>query len=162
MNYTIDRITRNDIDGIFLIEQECFVHPRSKTSLLGELDNDNAFFYTVKSGDRALGYGGMNTVLDEGYIVKIAVLKEYRRQGIAQTILDKLYDCCIKKRLSFLTLEVRKSNDAAIMLYQKNGFELLGERKNFYSSPTENALIMTKYFDRNVSLDENIGNRKFL
>jgi len=49
------------------------------------------------------------------------------------------------KGLSFLTLEVRESNVAAAALYEKMGFQRVGVRKNFYSAPQENAVLMTRY-----------------
>ena len=47
--------------------------------------------------------------------------------------------------LSFVTLEVRESNDPAKMLYAKHGFEVVGLRKNYYTKPKENAVLMTVY-----------------
>ena len=92
------------------------------------------------------GYCGLNTILDEGYITNVAVLESYRRQGIGKLLVNALIDFANEKNLAFLTLEVRKSHTPAINLYKNNGFEEVGERKNYYTSPLENALLMTKYF----------------
>ena len=87
----------------------------------------------------------MSYVLDEGYISNVAVSAEYRRQGIADALINKLCERAEELDLSFVTLEVRKSNDPAIALYSKYGFVPVGERKNYYEQPRENALLMTKY-----------------
>ena len=92
-----------------------------------------------------MGYGGMYTVLDEGYVTNIGVLPEYRKNGIGTKIVNKLIDFSIVKQLSFISLEVRVSNVVAINLYKKLGFEEQGKRKNFYSNPVEDALIMTRF-----------------
>ena len=93
-----------------------------------------------------MGYGSLSVILDEGYIIDIAVLKEYRRQKAATFILQAIVDFAKIKSLKFLTLEVRESNDAAISLYSKFGFLKVGERKNYYSDPKENAVLLTKTF----------------
>jgi ribosomal-protein-alanine N-acetyltransferase len=93
-----------------------------------------------------VGYGGMYTVLNEGYVTNIGVLPQFRRKGIGKSLVEKLLDYSKEKNLEFLTLEVRVSNKAATNLYKSFGFESVGNRKNFYSNPTEDALIMTRYF----------------
>jgi len=88
----------------------------------------------------------MYTVLDEGYVTNIGVLPDFRRRGIGAKIVKELIDFSVEKALSFLSLEVRVSNLAAIELYKSFGFEEVGKRKNFYRLPNEDALIMTRYF----------------
>ena len=83
-------------------------------------------------------------LLDEGYITNVAVLPEVRRLHVADALMDKLEEVSAAKGLSFITLEVRESNFPAISLYRKHGYETAGVRKNYYQSPSENALIMTK------------------
>ena len=81
-------------------------------------------------------------MLGEVSVNNIAVLDAHRRKGIAKALLQQmLLDL---SQAQSVTLEVRKSNSAAIALYKAFGFEQVGERKNFYSQPTENAILMTK------------------
>lgn len=68
----------------------------------------------------------------------------YRRKGIAQLLMGKLWEYA-EEFAAFVTLEVRESNLPAISLYEKLGYERVGLRKNFYSSPVENAVLMTKF-----------------
>ena len=88
----------------------------------------------------AVGYMGLQIFCGEGYVTNVAVLPEYRRQGIAQKLILKE----LENEMNFITLEVRKSNAPAINLYQKMGFENVGIRPRFYTAPDEDAVIMTK------------------
>ena len=85
-------------------------------------------------------------LLDEGYITNVAVRPECRRQGIAGKLLDVFLNFAQGNRLAFLTLEVRASNEAAIILYGRHGFRGVGRRRNYYEHPREDAIIMTREF----------------
>ncbi len=142
----VSPMTDGDIAEIALIEKECFSTPWSEESLRSELTNDGAVFLTAKTDGEVSGYIGMHTVLDECYIANIAVKNKFRRMGIGSLLLKQAENAAREKNCSFISLEVRVSNTPAITLYEKYGYVSQGERKNFYSSPTENALIMTKTF----------------
>ncbi|MCL1925008.1 MAG: ribosomal protein S18-alanine N-acetyltransferase [Defluviitaleaceae bacterium] len=86
-------------------------------------------------------------VFDTADIINIEVLPKYRRKGIATSLLKDFFEICNNAKtggVSKFFLEVRKSNENAINLYIKNGFEVISERKNYYKKPTENALVMIK------------------
>lgn len=121
------------------IEKECFSAPWSEESFKNA---ENTRFYVFFEDERAVGYVGIYSVLDEGYITNIAVLKKYRKKGIATSLLKELTEK--EKNLSFITLEVRASNTAAIALYEKFNFKQEGVRKAFYSNPREDGLILTR------------------
>lgn len=142
----IEPMLDEHIDGIALIEKKCFSVPWSENALRDELENPNAFFLTALCDGSPVGYVGSYGVCGESYITNIAVLPEYRRRGIGERLLNELIGHCKDENCTFLTLEVRKSNFAAITLYEKLGFERVGERKDFYEKPTENALLYTKFF----------------
>lgn len=144
--YTIKKMTHEDIPFVALIEKECFSSPWSEEGLSAELSNASAEFYVLISEGEICAYMGMHIVLDECYIANVAVKADCRRKGYGLRLVENALKIAREKSCSFITLEVRVSNKSAISLYEKCGFEALGERKNFYSSPTENALIMTKYF----------------
>ena len=132
-------------DDIEIIEKQCFSTPWSKKAILESYSHGTRFIL-AKVGSKTVGYMGISTVLDEGYITNIAVLPEFRKRGIASAILDFCVDFSKQNKLSFITLEVRESNENAIKLYEKFGFVKEGTRKNFYTNPTENALILTRRF----------------
>lgn len=142
----IEKMTFAHITQVAELEKMCFVHPWSEKSLEDELENENSLFFVCTDSGRVLGYIGMNFVLDEGYIYNVAVDENFRNRGIATSLINELVTFAKKNSFSFLTLEVRASNEKAISLYSDFGFIKAGERKNYYSEPTEDAILMTKYF----------------
>ena len=99
----------------------------------------------TETGETA-GYLGCHLILDEGYIANVAVSPERRREGIGSLLVHGLIQRAAEKGASFLTLEVRASNQPAIALYRACGFEPVGTRPNFYEKPKEDALLMTLNF----------------
>ena len=138
-------MSADDAKNIAELEKQTFSEPWSKDAVLDSHKNGTIFLIAEKNDD-FLGYCGLNTVLDEGYITNIAVKPEHRRQGVASAILTELDEYAKKLSLDFISLEVRESNLAAQSLYLKHGYEVAGQRKNFYIKPRENAIIMTKRF----------------
>lgn len=128
------------------LERVCFGDPWSREAFLEELQNPAAHFIVAERSGAFAGYAGMSWVLDEGYVFNIAVAPAFRRRGVARALLRVLDTFAQEKRLAFLSLEVRTSNNAAIALYRSCGFETQGIRPHFYEHPPENAYIMTKYY----------------
>ena len=91
------------------------------------------------------GYVGLEYVLDEGYITDLAVFSRCRRHGVGTALLRELERRGRALGLRFLTLEVRPSNAAALGLYRGMGYWEEGRRRDFYTSPREDALLLTKY-----------------
>ena len=135
------------------LERICFSRPWSKRMLGEELENQCAAFLVAEDENgTVLGYAGLLVMLDEGYITNVAVFPEYRRLGVAAKIIDVYMNFAAANDLAFLTLEVRPSNEAAIALYRRFGFEEVGRRKNYYDLPKEDALILTRYFDKEAEV----------
>lgn len=145
MEIKIFRATESDAYDISLLEAECFSVPWTKENIIDSL-NSATVFYVAKQEDKTVGYLGMQNAMGDGYITNIAVTSEFRKMGVATKLLSALFDYATKSQMNFISLEVRKSNNPAISLYQKLGFKDVGTRKNFYTSPKEDAVIMTKYF----------------
>ena len=142
----IRKMTDTDIEAVAEIEKSCFSSPWTREGLESELANPQAEFFVLECEGTVAAYMGMHIVLDECYIANVAVSPAFRKRGFGERLVKNALSVAEKKSCSFITLEVRVSNTPAIALYEKCGFERVGERKNFYSSPTENALIMTRYF----------------
>ena len=148
MEYTICDAAAAHIPQIEHLERQCFSLPWTAEQLKDQLkDNQHEFIAAFAPDGTVLGYVGMMYVLDEGYISNVAVSPEYRRQGIADALIDRLCIICRGLELSFVTLEVRAGNMPAIALYEKHGFHRVGLRKNYYERPKEDALLMTKYLN---------------
>lgn len=135
----------SQITDIVKIEEACFSQPWSENSLKESFLNGTQFIF-VQENSKKVGYAGINIVADEGYITNIGVLPDCRNRGIATLIMSEIIRIALKKELSFVSLEVRKSNEKAIRLYDKFGFSQEGIRKKFYTHPTEDALIFTRRF----------------
>ena len=145
---TITDVNPQHLDEIQEIENACFSLPWHRAALEKQMCSDNCvFFAALDESGSVIGYIGLMYVLDEGYISNVAVSPQYRRQGVADALIDALIDRA-KGFLAFVTLEVRESNHAAIYLYTKHGFETVGKRKNYYDRPKENALLMTLFFKK--------------
>ena len=147
MTYDIIPMTSEHLDQVAQIEMLCFSDPWSRRMLSEHLENECAATLVALGSDGTiLGYAGLLVVLDEGYITNIAVLPDYRRQGIAGELLGVFRRFAEGNNLAFLTLEVRESNTAARALYAKYGYKEVGVRKNYYDHPKENAILMTLEF----------------
>lgn len=137
-----ERLTEKTLDGVAELEKMCFSQPWSRQSL-ELLTKEGIGVGMVCSRDgKVCAYGGMIVAVDEGQITNIATHPDYRRQGFGRAIVESLIKYAKMNGLDSISLEVRESNRAAIELYSSLGFKVEGKRKDFYTKPTENALIM--------------------
>lgn len=132
-----------DIASVAEIERLCFDEPWSENSLKLLLQEKNIGFVAILDG-QVVAYGGLVTVLDEGQITNIATHPNYRRLGLARRIMRAIDDFSKESGIAYLSLEVREKNQAARSLYSSCGWSEAGIRKNFYSKPLDNAVIMIK------------------
>ena len=128
-------------------EQICFSNPWTLGDVEDVMCNEATVFFTAvdcsyTDEDKVAGYVGMYRVLDEGQILNIAVLPQYRKMGVGSALLEKIIEFSRGNGITFLTLEVRESNTAARALYEKFGFYQVGIRRDYYTAPKENAILM--------------------
>ena len=145
-----------DIDEIVRLEERCFpTEPWSRQMFSEELENDLALFVVAEDtgfgGKIGEGHGRIAGYLIawviapvECQVGSIAVLPEYRRQGIARQLLGILLQTCRETGTPDAYLEVRVSNTAAIELYQSLGFAQDGLRKAYYQDG-EDAITMARH-----------------
>ena len=146
MYYQVVPMDRSHIPQIVQLEQTCFSVPWTENMLTDALFDLQASFIVAEDDEgNVVGYAGLHVVLDEGYIDNVAVEPDARRHGVASALLD-VFCRFGEVNLSFLTLEVRASNEAAIGLYEKHGFHRAGLRPGYYQKPKEDAVIMTREF----------------
>lgn len=146
----IEELKESEISAIAEIEKLSFLKPWSEESIKSSFNSNSCRFFTAKT-DKIVGYIGLSIAADEGYILNVAVLPDYRGQGIGRNLVSFVIEN-YSESLSFLTLEVRPSNKPAVNLYTSLGFKKVGERPSYYSNPTENALLLTKYFNSNSEI----------
>ena len=138
----IRKMTEADLEQVCAIENETFSDPWSEADFRNSLFDDKNDYLVVDIEGKIAGYCGFWGVLEEGDIFNVAVKKEYRRQHIGEKMLKALLEKGISRGITSFTLEVRYSNEPAIRLYEALGFTRAGIRKDFYSKPKEDAVIM--------------------
>jgi len=139
---TIRKMTPDDIDRVAELEELIFSVPWSKSSFFDAINSKDDIYLVAEMDGVICGYCGLWGVVGEGQITNVAVAPESRRKGIALLMLKELLKRAEAENIKEFILEVRESNIAAFTLYKQLGFEEVGIRKNFYSKPTENAIIM--------------------
>lgn len=142
----IETLKNQYIDGIDEINRLSFSKPWSKSLIAQDMYNPNCFYAVGIEENQVVGYAGITVIAGEANITNVATHPDRRREGIGKKLLSHLIDICKENNFLLITLEVRRSNIAAIALYKSLGFEIEGERKRYYSDNGEDALIMTKIF----------------
>lgn len=145
MEFIIREASLKDIPALEKLEQQCFSVPWTKEQLIAQLPDGTHRFLVAERGGELLGYVGMMFVLDEGYISNVATAPSARRNGIGRALISALLKQAEELALSFVTLEVRRSNEPAKALYAQQGFIPVGERRDYYQRPKEDAILMTNF-----------------
>jgi ribosomal-protein-alanine N-acetyltransferase len=136
--------TAAQIDDVLVIEESAFTSPWTRAMYLAELENrDVSFCFLAKNDDgRPVGFCSVWRVADELHINNLAVLPEFRRAGIGSALLHHVLRHGAESGAQRATLEVRQSNDAARLLYERFGFTVASVRRAYYSKPVEDALVL--------------------
>ena len=146
-NIKIRKIKESDIQAIANLEAACFAHnPWPEEQIAYEMkENPCAYVYVATCEEEIVGYLDFMITFDSATIDRICVASEYRRQGIAKALLDKMVEVCKKQkdRVDFITLEVRASNAEAIKLYEKNEWVRVTTKPHYYEDG-EDALYLVR------------------
>ena len=137
-------MTKAHVAQIAALEELCFSDPWSESSIASELDNPLALWLVAADEDHVVGYVGSQSVMGWADMMNIAVRPDYRRQGIAWELVERLVTALRENDVTCLTLEVRASNAPAQALYEALAFQQVGRRPNYYRNPKEDALILRK------------------
>ena len=140
-------MTEEDVEAVFLLESVCFPDPWSRKSIRSTLREDRSCMLVAEENGVICGYLNSTYLFEELNLNRIAVSPDFRRRHDGASLLEALVDFCTARGLTRLMLEVREGNLPARRLYESFGFISLGERKNFYQNPVENALLLTRYLD---------------
>ena len=140
----IRQMQARDIPAVAELEIQIFSDPWSENSIRSSFDNKISCWLVAEIDGVVVGYIGSEAVLDSADMMNVAVSPDYRRQGIAEALVNGLSDALREKDIRFLMLEVRVSNMPAIALYEKLGFTVAGRRPRYYSNPREDAYVMRK------------------
>ncbi|MBQ6315705.1 MAG: ribosomal protein S18-alanine N-acetyltransferase [Mogibacterium sp.] len=153
--FGIRRARLFDVPAISRLEMETSGTPWSSESITRDItSNDKAYMVVAELGESdpengilgdVIGYADMWIVAGEAELNNIAIDEKYRGHHFGEQLLDHLLTKCREAGCKVMNLDVRKSNQAAIALYEKMGFERVGIRPRYYRNNKEDAILMTKY-----------------
>jgi ribosomal-protein-alanine N-acetyltransferase len=131
-----------DLEAIETIEQRAYPTPWSRSMFASELAKPTSICLGAFERDELLGYVINSRYVDAWHIMNVAVDPDHQRRGVASRLLERLFELTRDDERRGYTLEVRISNEAAIELYERLGFEPRGIRRGYYTDNREDALIM--------------------
>jgi [ribosomal protein S18]-alanine N-acetyltransferase len=141
------RLTLTDLAAIERIERRAYPTPWSRSMFAGELAKTSSICLgavDTERGETLIGYLIISRYSDAWHVMNVAVHEDYRGQGIATKLLNRLFELTAGDDRRGYTLEVRVSNSGAIRLYERLGFVPRGIRRGYYTDNREDALIMWK------------------
>jgi ribosomal-protein-alanine N-acetyltransferase len=139
----IDPMVQSDLPAVLRIEGLSFSTSWPANAFANELrDNKLAHYFVGRFEGQVVAYGGIWVILEDSHITTIAVHPDFRGLKLGEEMLLKLLDEAILQGASWITLEVRESNESAQRLYRKYGFTTVSTRRGYYSDNGENALVM--------------------
>lgn len=146
MTIELRRLEMRDLDRIEEIERESYPTPWSRSMFAGELAKPSSICLGAFDTERdvLVGYLIISRYVDAWHVMNVAVEPSQRRRGIAQNLLERLFEQTANDSRRGYTLEVRISNENAIRLYERLGFQARGLRRGYYTDNREDALIMWK------------------
>ena len=134
------------IDEVLSIEQASFTNPWTREMYLADLENEDVSYCYLARDEHGhvVGFCSVWRVAEELHINNLAVKPEFRRRGAATALLKHALGEGARVGARRATLEVRRSNDAARLLYERFGFTVGGIRRGYYSKPIEDALVLSR------------------
>ena len=139
---TIRRMRALDLPRVMQIELSTFSMPWSESTFRGLLRRSDSDLFVAELRGAVAGYSVFWAVTDQGELGNVAVAEEYRGRGIGRTLVDAVLERAAERGVHEIFLEVRRSNDGAQNLYRTLGFAQVGQRKNYYLEPAEDAIVM--------------------
>ena len=147
MNLSIRRMTREDLPAVLEIERASMPLPWSERAYRAELEAPYSRPWVAEINKRVAGVLVLWKIVDEAHIATLAVHPDFRRRGIASALLRFALNEASKEGAVTALLEVRAGNAAAIALYRRFGFRVVGRRAAYYKDNGEDALLMTRFAD---------------
>lgn len=132
-----------DVDAVVRIETDAFTNPWSRETFLGLLDRPGLEIWVLDDARFGIvGYAVLWCILDQGELANMAVRPEHRRRGLGSFLLSRVLQVARERGIKTVFLEVRASNESALSLYDRFGFDEVGVRRGYYESPKEDARVL--------------------
>lgn len=144
----IRKMTLEDLPEILILEKALFSSPWSEENYRFEILENPYAHYVVEDEQGLRGYLGLWLNDDALQITTLGVASSHQGKGLGQNLVKYALEYALENKVSVMTLEVRISNEKAIRLYEKNGFKKSALRKQYYSHPDEDAILMMKNFEQ--------------
>jgi len=138
----IDQVNEKKyIEFLLAIDKEIFENSWSKQQWVSEFENSFVLIYLMNIEEKHAGFMSVSVVDQVLEIRKIGILPAYQRQGLASVFMNKIYELCREKEIKKIILEVNEKNRPAVLFYEKNGFQIFHQRRNYYAQ-NQNAVCM--------------------
>lgn len=137
-------MTERDLGVVLAIERASFSMPWTESTFRGLLRRPDAHLFVAEAGQEVVGYSVVWTVVDQAELGDIAVTEAWRGRGIGRLLLEAVLEVLSAQAVREVFLEVRPSNATARRLYEGYGFVEVGRRRNYYSDPREDALVLRR------------------
>ncbi|MEI7578135.1 MAG: ribosomal protein S18-alanine N-acetyltransferase [Armatimonadota bacterium] len=135
-------LSKDLIDEILVIESATHSAPWSRKSFENELEHKYGVFLVALVEGKVIGYGGTWVLVDEAHVTNVVVSPDFRGQGIGRKLMNEMLVKAREKGAVCATLELRKSNEVALKLYESMGFIQATVRKAYYPDNQEDAIVM--------------------
>lgn len=142
MSMDIYYARRRDLARIMEIEGVSFTDAWSEGGVEACLDDPNGGIIAASREGDIVGYAIFHCAFEDCELYSIAVRPDMRRRGVGRTLMEAVFREARARGAERVLLEVRRSNGEARALYDSMGFRVLGERKDYYDAPREDAIIM--------------------
>ena len=141
-------MTSQDLTRVLVVERNAYSHPWTEGNFKDSLSGNDEV-WLLESGCTIVGHGVISVAVGEAHLLNICVAKEVQRKGLGRTIIRYLIERSQQLQANIMFLEVRQSNTSAIALYRSEGYEKIGERKNYYplGGQREHAVVMSRIID---------------
>ena len=146
MKSAVVQLGVESIHELIDLEKLCFSYHWTREQFILGLGKGAFRILGVRHKDRLAGYIAFSLIEDEMEIMNLGVHPDFRRLGIAASLLDRAFEICKKKGIAKSFLDVKRSNIAALTLYEKYGYKQIGVRKKYYPDTKEDALLFRHYF----------------
>jgi ribosomal-protein-alanine N-acetyltransferase len=146
-NLCFSKMNVTDIEDVIAVEQSAYPFPWTRGNFLDSLDSGYEAWVLRDEDGRLLGYFLMMHAVEEVHLLNITVRPDRQGQGLGRKLLDKLIALARDAGMHAVLLEVRPSNNHALMVYHHLGFAQIGQRKNYYPAAgagREDAIVMRK------------------